>query len=521
MKRHIRIIRFLTVLIISSIFIVGCSSSGNKTGATGIPSFNIEKLEPAKISFCFMGDGSGGQPHNVAAINEMLAELNKKTLKEINTEVSFQWIPYENYDSKLTELLKSDSEPDAFFTYNPESLCNEGLIKDITEILPQLAPHYNSLVEETRKDEIKYNRIDNKTYTILNNWLTFPRDCIIARKDLVDKYAPEGISDFKKYGEFLQKVKLYEKDITPGLLNPYDFFEAYMKGNGYFQGFIATMYCKWDAKDLIPIPVENTGEFNDAYGLYKQWEEKNLVIDYNDPTYEAVTTTGRLASMLVSGSRLHSIYNRVPFGYNYCTYTLYPDNMYLSSFPSESIGINANSTNFERVLIFIEWLQSSQENYDLFMYGIKDKQYKLQGNSLDISGLSYDNNIAGWSGSYAFMNYMYERPYHFEPAVYKDFVEKNFNHNTLSYYKVFDKFGYDMYKYQNMSKEDKAVIDEDNKALMNYSDARNKTYNNFMEKIRAYDFSKTLTDIMKEEGCTENNEKLAASFEAILKRISK
>ena len=518
MKKHANLIRSLAALVLSSAIITGCSSLGNKPNAANAPSFDVQKLEPAKISFCFYSYQDGGRPGNLNQINEMLTELNKKASKEINTEISIQWLPNSDYESELEKLLKSDNRPDAFLTWNPESLVSEGLVKDITELFPQMAPNYYSQLVESRKDEFEFSKIDKKLYTISNNWLSFPHDYIIARQDLVKKYAPAGLSTFEQYGEFLQKVKLYEKDITPGLVEPYMFFDAYMMGNGYFS--MDSMFYKWDSKDLTPTVIENTQEYNDAYNLYKQGMEKGLLINYTDPSFEAIIHAGRLASVLQSGNQLHIAYSSLPRGFNYCTYTLYPDKLYQTKLPSESIAISANSSNTERVLIFVEWLQSNQENYDLFMYGIKDKQYSLKGNIVDMYGNGNDV-IIGWDGSDALRNYLYERPYFFEPDNYKEFLEKNCIDNTESYIKTFERYGYDFYKYLNMNKEDRAILEKEQKTMGDYYSKRYKNYGEYMERMRAGDFSKTLSEYMSEAGGKESTDKLVESYTAYMNKFKK
>lgn len=518
MKKHANLIRSLAALVLSSAIITGCSGLGTKPTEANAPNFDVQKLEPAKISFCFIGYG-GNNPYNIDQVNEMLVELNKKTIKEINTEISFKWLVYQNYDAELALLLKSGSGPDAFFTWSGgDTLVKEGAVKDITDLFTQLAPNYYSEVTESRKEDFEYNKIDGKVYYIPNNWLTLPRDYIIAREDLVKKYAPDGISTFDDYWKFMEQVKLYEKDVTPALLDPYSFFMAYMKGNGYFQD-IPTMCFKLDAEDMTPIPVEDTQEFKEAYKFYKEGVEKGFIINYSDPSCNAILSAGRLGSMLQIGEQLHSMYNGLPRGFNYCTYTLNPDKLYQTYFPSQSLAINSDSPNPERVLIFIEWLQSSQENYDLLMYGIEGKQYSLQGNKADI--INGNDMIFNWDGNDVFRNYLYERPYFFEPENYKEFLEKNCTENTENYFKTFERYGYDIKKYLNAKKEDRAILDEAKKTVSTYSDTRAQIYYKFMEKLRAGDFSKTLSEYMNEEGGKEAKEKLIKAYPLFMNKIKK
>ncbi|MEN2773510.1 hypothetical protein [Acetivibrio clariflavus] len=58
---------------------------------------------------------------------------------------------------------------------------------------------------------------------------------------------------------------------------------------------------------------------------------------------------------------------------------LYMDQPHLLSSRYRGVAVASNSKNPERVLMFLEWLHKSQENYDLFRYGIKDRHYGLKG----------------------------------------------------------------------------------------------------------------------------------------------
>jgi hypothetical protein len=186
---------------------------------------------------------------------------------------------------------------------------------------------------------------------------------------------------------------------------------------------------------------------------------------------------------------------------------------------SYSIGINPGFRDPERVLMFIEWLQSSQENYDLLMYGIRDTNHRLQGNTLDISGLDRKNVVCEWWGSEAFRNYEYERPYSFEPEDYKAFLEKCCGRNNLTYAQIYKKFGYDLEKYKKMTLEEKNAMEEENDRNESYLNTRFKVFEEFIERMDDGDFEKTLAGMMQEQGAVEGTEKLFESYARQLGRL--
>ncbi len=65
------------------------------------------------------------------------------------------------------------------------------------------------------------------------------------------------------------------------------------------------------------------------------------------------------------------------------------------------IGISAKSENAEDVLRFIEWVHASQENYDLFVYGIEGKDYTIENGRLKRLGDFYlTSDPAFWDIDY-------------------------------------------------------------------------------------------------------------------------
>lgn len=521
MSKFLKAIYYFLVLVVVSVSIASCSGSNQKSSKEE-SLFKIKTRDPATITFCFMGYGTNGQPYNLDSINEMLAELNKKTVQYLNTTIKFKWLPYENYDAKLIELLKSGDGPDAFFTHNLQELLKEGLIKDITDLFPQLAPNYYTLLKESWGDEIKYTEVDKKIYGVLNNGIFLPQYFIIAMQDMVEKYAPDGIKNFEDYGKFMQAVKDNEKNMIPGCAFTSDIIDAYLQGNGYFSVFGTGFYSSWSAKEMTPIPIEKTEAFKTACMLYKQWKEKDFLVDTESQDYSYLIKNGQLVSMLLNGMQIHNM--SFPANNKYRLYPLYMDSTYQIYRSYDSIGINTNSKDPERVLMFIEWLQSSQENYDLLQYGILDKNYKLTGNSLDISDIDYNNIINNWWGSNFFRNYINERPYPFEPENYKGFLEKCLN-NTLTTLEIYEKFGYDPGKYLTMSKDERSKLEEDQKKgydkINDLLQKRNSIYYDFMKQMNAGNFSKSFSEMIEEQVGESSTDMLVEFYKSSMDAFKK
>lgn len=103
----------------------------------------------------------------------------------------------------------------------------------------------------------------------------------------------------------------------------------------------------------------------------------------------------------------------------YEVFPLYMDSIHALSTSTYSIGISKSCRHPERVMMFIEWLHSSQEAYNLFMYGVKDRNYILQDGKIGFTAdIKQNYYIGGWLGSWYFKDMRYERKFAYLPGNY-------------------------------------------------------------------------------------------------------
>jgi putative aldouronate transport system substrate-binding protein len=114
--------------------------------------------------------------------------------------------------------------------------------------------------------------------------------------------------------------------------------------------------------------------------------------------------------------------------YTWKVFPLYPNMKSEKLMDTIAMSVSKNSKNVKKVLYFLEWIQSSQDNYDLFMYGIKDKHYKLNNDRLEY--ISEENPYVGWSGSYAFLNFNLMRLNPSDSSNYKEIYMENVSLNS-------------------------------------------------------------------------------------------
>jgi putative aldouronate transport system substrate-binding protein len=225
--------------------------------------------------------------------------------------------------------------------------------------------------------------VDGKIYAIPYSAIKSPRYCIVTRTELADKYAPDGLETLEDYGLFLKKIKEHERDRYPGFVISDHIFRSYLKGNGYYSNQDDFIYFKWDENGDNPYMLEQTQEFQNAYQLLRDWKEKGYVVPNNAKQKMHGIADGIIASYHVPMEEIDNLFAYGPgMQVQFKVLPLYMESTALLNTSARGTAISENCKNPERVLMFIEWIHSSQKSYDLFTYGVEGKNYILQDGKL-------------------------------------------------------------------------------------------------------------------------------------------
>jgi putative aldouronate transport system substrate-binding protein len=232
---------------------------------------------------------------------------------------------------------------------------------------------------------------------------------------------------------YLQAIK----DNEPGMIPPLAvdsaiglFAESY--GYAIFDPELGLVY-KWDDPSMHITAWEQTPEYREAIDRLYSWSVKGYKkkeLGFAQPDIN--TITGGSFGATIAAIDTEIFYNTLleeksVSGWKYKGYPLYPDKISQRN-PSldNAVVINSKSKNAQRVLMFLDWLQSKQENYDSLMYGIKGKHYTLKGDQYCLpQRVSTSENFTTWMGRQAFVNIDYERASNLDPA---DFYRKYSEH---------------------------------------------------------------------------------------------
>jgi hypothetical protein len=341
------------------------------------------------------------------------------------------------------------------------------------------------------------------------NDINTKRTFILARKDLAEQLAPDGIETLEEYGEFMAKVKEKYPMMVPGYIDALTFFQAYIQANGYFQYSANLMY-----KSLDPdrweeyYSIEQTEEFGTAFYMLKDWYDKKYIQPTGDPGMWL--GMGGMASVLVSGHELEMYTAAGATKYEFVAFPLYMETPHEVEVNSTGLSVCNSSDHPERVMMFIEWLHSSQEAYDLFTYGVKDRNYVLNGDK--IAYYSEDNSIKPINNWYLipyFKDFRYDRLQEFHPKEYKEVYKKACLENIFTKPEIEEKVLGITAEKEEKYYADKAAVSEFQKEYDRVARIYNKYTNTFINEMRLitrgvfWHEPAELREIMKETGIEE------------------
>lgn len=386
---------------------------------------DIDKLEETTLTFYI-----NAQKQNIS--EEIMEAVNLKLEHDLKTKITFRYL-WEYYDSFLNRLRRDNASGITCdgFIYGPEfhisvkKLADEGLIMDVSEIFPEYAPsYYNQFTNE----DIKALNVNGGIYIIPSRTPSADIRYALVRQDLMEKYDIPSINSYDDYEVFLEAVK----ENMPGIY-PMCYRNSSMGLFADMYGYVSMdhitgLVYRWDDPSMKIMPWEQTPEFMECMDRMKRWYERGYLSDGSkelgvlslangDPTYNYdLYITGERAASFIAGPSDETHFNMLLQSkgitdYSYKAYPLYDGYSARNSIMENGVMINPLSRQPERVLMFIDWLQSDQENYDLMMYGKKDIHYIDRGDYI-VPPADAVTTFLEWSWKAPFENIEYQRAYY-------------------------------------------------------------------------------------------------------------
>lgn len=362
-------------------------ASSPAAGGTSAQSSNAEKKEPLKevtLKIFVPGDDR-------PAKQEVLDALYQKTKDKLNAKFEINFIPFSDYQNKLTLMASSGDNYDAAFTadwFGYANFVNKGAFLPLNDLLPKYAPDLYKFY----KDNNMLSSATVKGQIMALPWtrIKSSKPVFNYRKDIADKLnvQPGDLTTIEGIDSFLTAIAKGSPGMTV--------FDMAMRGAaGDIVPLLQPKYEMWDMgfgnlyMDLNDpnkkvVPLEQTPMFKEAVTLAKKWYDngvisKNALADKENKPFE----TGKVFSGKTIYEALYEKTNFTDKSAVQAAVEVYPDKKFArDSQMNNAMAINKNAANPERMLMFMNLLTTDKDVYDLFFYGIKDKTYTLDSNGV-------------------------------------------------------------------------------------------------------------------------------------------
>ncbi|ASA23281.1 DUF3502 domain-containing protein [Paenibacillus donghaensis] len=386
-------------LLLTSLLLLSACSQGNGESANVTPENNTgggSSLAPAKLKIVLYGEESNRMKELAKT------EFYDAIKKEINAEVEFQFLPWTEYGGGKTDLMLSTGEDFATYTdanYMVKSVA-KGLYTDLTPYV-KAAADLSGTVDEA---SFKAFQLEGKQYAIPvgNKPNSAEFYSALVRQDLLEETGMTEISSLKQLEEFYDKAHALHPELI-GYANTdarrmlqYEYTDK----NLYWQNdFIALDESVQDDKIISWFETE---EFKDYAKLMQSWFDNDIIPKYaatNIPQLQSDWNSGKAMFWAGTAARpfegAATISQAVP-GAKLTNYFLGTGRPKISRGTySSAFFVSAAAKDPERYVMFFNLLQKNQELYDLFAYGIKDTDYKLDENGR-LTKLTTDSLIPDW-----------------------------------------------------------------------------------------------------------------------------
>ncbi|UVI29343.1 extracellular solute-binding protein [Paenibacillus spongiae] len=386
MNKKLRFIPAGLVIVMMAVLMMACGNSGNKesNGNAAGGESNSEAVLPVRYAV-------PGTPKPY--MDDVVNKVNEKLLADgVNVKLELKYIPWDAWDQKTNLMLSTGEEFEMLHVMENGavpvgSYVGRGALQPLDELIDQYGPELKKLIPDYAWEAAKIN---GKIYSVPAIWRyetssSGEMGTLGYRKDLLDKAGaafPTTPEEFIAAAEKMQKAagkKLYVQTETDGspvfLHRAYDSWPFYVD---YREQII-----KVDQQGNVSSWLESE-EFKKDADFFRQLYEKKLInpdiLTYKKEERDKAMTLGDFL-FSTNGALYSSIAvaknnpeAKIAEGYLAADK---PMLQYLAFGNTNAVPVTAK--NPEAAIKFLNWLYSSKENHNLFLYGEEGKHYKTAG----------------------------------------------------------------------------------------------------------------------------------------------
>ncbi|MBS4219079.1 extracellular solute-binding protein [Bacillus sp. FJAT-49711] len=374
---------FFFLLAISIVVILGACSKSEADGSK-----SSESGDKLPVRYVMPGNAPQDQKEVEAAINEKLEKDG------LNLKYEAIYIPWDVWDQKTNLMMSTGEEFELIHIMHdqkgPNVLASSGGIVPIDKYLDEYGSNLKKSLPDWIWDSAKIN---GETYIVPNFWMdtAYAEGMVTMRTDLLkanNLEAPTSPEELLDVAETLKKnwpednkdvyIRFLKEEPPAYLHTTYDTFP--------FTVFADLVYI--DQEGNVKSWIE-TEEFKKNSAYFREAYNRKLVNP--DILTEPVEVTSReeeLGRFLYREGEGNNgeanLVKKVP-GAKLDIYYLNDKDKFRAYGVRNSNGISSTTDHPEAAIQFLDWMYSSQGNFDLMSYGIKDEHWADSGeNKMEI-----------------------------------------------------------------------------------------------------------------------------------------
>ncbi|WP_028560783.1 extracellular solute-binding protein [Paenibacillus pinihumi] len=418
MFRKLSLAILATMMMVTVLGACGSSGNTNKQSDPAAPNTTNKQEQPGSsegevtLKFYFGGDKK-------AATDEVWSKISEYVKgKGLNVKFDINFIPFGDFKDKMLVMAASGDNWDMNFDgdwLSYKQMAAKGSYMALNDLLPEHAPNlYKKYQEQGTLQAATVNgQIVGLPWTMKMNERKFAG----WRSDLAKKagieIAPDSIQtieDVDKLLRDLRKAYPNEKLSRSTPLSLYYIRDEWVDLNFHGLGFYLN-----DPKITVQA-VEQQPFYMESSKLAKSWYDDKLInrdamIDKEDGA--AQWRNGKSLFTVTSHEWVFANPGFADPSFTQDMSLLYPDKKFVNRTAlANVVAINRNSKNPERVLRFLDMVETDQTLYDLLQYGIEGKTYVLNGEGAEYpQGMqTTTSNYMEWGGQWAFWKPQFMRP---------------------------------------------------------------------------------------------------------------
>ena len=363
----------------------GCGSAAAPDGENVSEAAQVSEesdLEPVTLTLWSCSDKYSAQ-------DEVLEKFCEKYYDQLKIDkIEYNFVSFGDYEDKMTSLVAGGDDFDGFYVADwmlYSKMANKGAFLPLDDLMQQYAPTLYKAYQDN--GSLTACSIDGQLVAM--PWVRekSSKPILIYRKDLAEQYGVDtsNLETIEDLDAFLTEA--HEK--VPNIIT---FESGFPRGNTY-SDVLAILHAKYEmdspnyhmltfdlnASDVTLEPIEQTEMFKEAVTWMKKWYDngivsKNELSETDTKMFENGKTFAKVGLMETAQQGVVFNIDNAEYGWA----ELYPDGKYRKDSPlNNALAINKNAANPERLLMLLELLNTDEEAYDMFMYGIEGETYVL------------------------------------------------------------------------------------------------------------------------------------------------